>query len=352
MKTLLVSLFLFVFATANALTLEEALTSAPSRPDAVTANLELLNAKNDLIRTQGDPLALKIDLIQAEQGVELKTAQFEQAYYGSVLEIAQAYTGVLQAREGLELAQKGLNLSQEGLRIAEIRRNNGSATELDLQEARVSLEGAQKSVASAQSGLSVAENNLEGMIGQEVVAGELEPVPDSFFVALPPLDVALEAIQNNPQLLQSRQGLELARLGVTLLDPSYASESQIESAKTQLDTTEQLVEEARRGFNLQARNLYIQAENAAETYRVETESFQNARERLSFQKDRLDSGLIAEIQYEQSELEFLQAELAELQARHAYLSALLELQQGTTVQLDGPPVLNFVAATTPSPAGN
>jgi len=347
MRGLLLSLALFVFGFAHALTLEEALQSAPSRPDAVTANLELLNARNDLIRVQGDPLALRIDRVQAEQAVELNLAQLEEAYYSAVLEITQAYTGVLQGRAQLELAYKGMAVAQASLDIAQIRLDNGSATQLDVQEAQVALNDAEKNLTAAQNGLNVSENNLEGMIGQEVAASDLEPVPDPYLAPLPPLAQALEAAQDHPQLLQSRQGLELARIGLDLLDPSYASASQIESSRTQLETTQELVQEAQRGFNLQVRNLFIQAENAQETLQVEQDSLVNARERLTFQQDRLESGLIAEIQLNQAELEFLQTQLSVLQARHGYLVALQQLQEGALISLEGPPAYNFETAVDP-----
>ena len=347
MKTLFIGLSLLALPLAHALTFEEALQSAPSRPDAVTAKLELLNATNDLIRVQGDPLALRIDVVQAEQAVELNRAELEAAYYGAVLEITQAYTGVLQGREQLELAQKGMAVAQASLDIAQIRLENGSATQLDVQEAQVALNDAEKNLTAAQNGLNVSENNLEGMIGQEVAAGDLEPVPDDYLVALPPLEAALNASADNPQLLQSRQGLDLARIGLDLLDPSYASASQIESSRTQLETTQELVQEAQRGFSLQVRNLYIQAENAQETFQVEQDSLVNARERLAFQQDRLESGLIAEIQLDQAELEFLQTQLAVLQARHGYLTALQQLQEGALLGLEGPAAYDFETAVDP-----
>ena len=343
----LLSLALLAFGAAQALTLEEALQNAPSRPDAVTQNLELLNARNDLIRVQGDPLALRLERTQAEQAVALNRAELEEAYYSAVLEITQAYTGVLQGREQLELAQKGLSVSQAALDIAQIRLNNGSATQLDVQEAQVALNDAEKNLTAAQNGLNVSENNLEGMIGQEVMASDLEPVDDSYLTSLPSLDQALEAAQNHPQLLQSRQGLDLARIGLDLLDPSYASASQIESSRTQLETTQELVQEAQRGFNLQVRNLFIQAENAQETFQVERDGLANAKERLTFQQDRLESGLIAQIELDQAELEFLQTQLAVLQARHGYLIALQQLQEGALIALEGPPAYDFETAVDP-----
>ena len=343
----LLLLALLALGSVQALTLEEALQSADARPDAVTQNLELLNARNDLIRVQGDPLALRLERTQAEQAVALNRAELEEAYYSAVLEITQAYTGVLQGREQLELAQKGMSVSQAALDIAQIRANNGSATQLDVQEAQVALNDAEKNLTAAQNGLNVSENNLEGMIGQEVTASDLEPVDDSYLTALPSLDQALEAAQDHPQLLQSRQGLDLARIGLDLLDPSYASASQIESSRTQLETTQELVQEAQRGFSLQVRNLFIQAENAQETFQVERDSLVNARERLAFQQDRLESGLIAQIELDRAELEFLQTQLAVLQARHGYLVALQQLQEGALISLEGPPAYNFETAVDP-----
>lgn len=347
MKQVVVFLLL-ALPLANALSLEEALRSAPSRPNAVTAKLELLNAQNTLIRVQGDPLALRLDRVQAEQAAQLRRAQFEQARYGAMLEIAQAYTGVLQARDQLAFAQNGLVLSEAALDVARIRLENGSATPLDVQEAQVSLNEAQSNAVFARNGLGVARNTLEGMIGQQVDAAALTPVPDTFLAALPALGRVIDAADDHPQPLEARQGLELARVGVETLDPSYASPSQLEGARTQLQTTEALVQESRRGFDLQVRNLYLQAGNARETYEIAQAGLANARRRLNFQKDRLESGLLAEIQYNQAAQEFSQTELTTSQARYSYLSALLQLQADTLTQLELPGSSSLADAASPA----
>ncbi len=343
MKRILAILIVFGAAApvAHALTLEEALGAARGRPDAVNQQLELLNASNALVRTQGDPLALKMDKVKAQQAVDLGRVQLEKAYDDALVDIAKAYTSVLEAREQVGLADKGVALAQSSLRIARIRLANGGGTQLDVQDAQVQLDNAQKNAAAAGKGLSVALANLEGMIGQQLDAAELEPVSDDFLVPVPEMDAALEAVRGHPQLVQARQGLELARLGVSLLDPAYAAPAQIENAKTQLQTTEKLVTEAQRGMQLQARNLVIQAQNAAEGYRIAQDDAANAEKRLGFQKDRLDAGLIAQVQYDQAQLDALQARLGVTQARDQLLTSLLALQAGTLVPLDGPPVLDF-----------
>lgn len=326
---------------AQALTLEEALAHAVGRPDALNARLELLQAETDRLRTEGDPLALRLDKLQAEQAVTLARAELRQAFYAALADIAGAYTGLLQARERAALAERGAALSQRALEIARVRRANGSATDLDVREAEVSLEEAEKNAAAARSALQLAQASLEGMIGERVAPEQLEPVPDAFLLPLPTLEDALAAAREHPQLVQARQGLELARVGLELLDPSYAAPAQREAAQTQLETTERLVAEAERGFELQVRNLHLQAESAAEGYRVARASLENAETRLASERTRFESGLIAQVQLDQAELEAAQAKLAALQARHDYLAALLALQAGSLLQLSGPAVLDF-----------
>lgn len=333
---------------AHAYGLEEALAAAPSRPDAVNARLALLNARNDLLRAQGDPLALKMDLVKAQQAVALQRATLHESIADALVDITGAYTGVLEAREGHAIAVEAAALSQTALHIAEIRRANGTGTDLDVQDAQVSLDKATSDAATARKSLTVALNNLQGMIGVNVDAEDLEPVPDAMLVAPPDLDAVEASLAGHPQLLQARQGLELATLGVQMLDPSYASRAQIESARTQLLTTEQLVEEATRGFTLQARNLLIQAQSAVEAYTVERSNLDNAEQRLAFQEDRLRSGLISQVALDQTRLQTEQAKLAALRARNDVLRGLLALQAGTLVSLDGPTVLDAAAAMPPS----
>ena len=332
---------------AHALSFQDALQAAQSRPDAVTKRLELLNDSNELVRVQGDPLALKMDLTKARQAVALDKAQLEKAFDDALVQIAQAYTGVLEAREQAAVADKAVAVAQASLQIAKIRRSNGSGTDLDVQDAQVSVDSANRNAQTAHTSLAVAVANLEGLVGQKLEPGQLEPIPDAFLVPVPDVQAAIRSLPRTPQLLQSQQGLELARLGVSLLDPSYASASQIASAKTQLQTTEKLVAEAERGLEIQARNLVVQAQSAADNVRIQQDGLANSNQSLKFASDRLNAGLIPEVQYQKAELDQLQAQLGALQARDAYVVALLQLQSGTQVKLAGPSVYDFEATVGP-----
>ncbi|MEX2500861.1 MAG: TolC family protein, partial [Trueperaceae bacterium] len=65
------------------------------------------------------------------------------------------------------------------------------------------------------------------------------------------------------------------------------------------------------------------------------EALQAARDREAIERRRLDAGLIAEVQFDQTRLGTMQAELALLQARHDLLAALLSLQADTGIAIEG-----------------
>ncbi|CAA9585443.1 MAG: hypothetical protein AVDCRST_MAG86-3430 [uncultured Truepera sp.] len=319
-----------------ALTLPEALNRVEARSSVVSARTERRDAQANLERALRDPLAVRADTLQAEQRLSLAEASLERARYAALSELTNAYTGVLQVNEQAALAERGLALSERSLEIATIRLENGSATQLDLGDAQASLDEAQNTLRAAREARDLALNNLASILGEEVEAADLEGIPGTFFAELPPLEAALESAERHPDLLSVEQQAELAALSADVLDPLYAPQTQIDTAESQLASARSAFEETRRGFLLQVRNLYSQAENARETLRLEAASLANARARLQTQRQRLEGGLISQIEFEQAVVATAQARLEAEGARVGYLSALLELQAGSLVPLGGP----------------
>ncbi len=327
------SLFTFAQDTPPTLTLPQALATSNNRSAVVNGQLALNDATSVLSRTQADPLALRLQNVQAEQKVALSQVQLDQAKYQAIADISSGYTQLLEAQAARDLSAFGRDLSNQSLQIAQIRRDKGSATELEVQEAQNALEDAENSLLSMEQTVALARTNLEGLIVMPAPA--LEPIPDNLLVPLPTLETVLANLDRLPTLLQVNQGIELATLGVDLLDPSYASQQQIDNAKLQLGQAQTQGGEARRGLELQARSLYNTTKTASETLSIRQDALNNALEREGVERQRLDAGLIADIQFKQTQLATKQAELAALQAKHAYLTALLALQAGTMTPLEG-----------------
>jgi outer membrane protein, heavy metal efflux system len=322
-----------VFAQVTQLTLPDALATSNNRSSVVTAQLALNDAQVALTRTQADPLALRLEQTQATQKVALSQAQLGEAKYKAIQDITTGYTQLLEAEAALNLSTFARDLSSQNLQIMTIRRDKGSATELEVQEAQNSLEDAENQLASAEQGAALAKTNLEGLIGMSVQT--LAPISDDLLAPMPGLPTVLQNINKLPALLQVTQGIELAQLGVDLLDPSYASKSQLDTAQLQLETAQTSSTEVKRGLELQARTLFNQAQSAAETFNIRQAALNNAQEREDVERQRLEAGLIADVQFKQTQLTTQQAELAALQAKHAYLNALLALQAGTMTPMEG-----------------
>lgn len=322
-------------AHSQSVSLEQAFASAENRTNVVNARLELANARADLERAQADPLITRIPLLQAEQRFATALADFERVYYEALTEVANAYTNVQNAARGLALAQKGLDVAQQAAQVAQIRFDNGSITQLELQEARTELESARSRVMNSQNTLAVAQNNLESILGINVDPNQLEVVSEGRLVPVPPLEAALTAALGHPNILQAQQGLALASAGLDILDPLYASVSQIDDARNQVATAREGAQEAVRAYSILIRNLHTQAENAAEVFADEGARLANANDRLANEQQRFDAGLISAFALNQQELTQQQAAFSALQARNSYLVALLELQDASFVNITG-----------------
>jgi outer membrane protein TolC len=299
--------------------LSKAITQAPVQ----SAQVELSDAQANLQRTLADPLLTRPVRLQAEQRLALAQANLNRARAQAESSIVQAYTQVLEALQQVALAKKSTELAQRNLEVAQIRQRNGSGTALDAKNAQARLEDAQRNQAFAEQGLLNARSNLRSLVGE---FSELAPLPGA--LPLPEQSLLQSLLEQTPDVVQAQQRLELAKLQVELLDPSYAAKADIEAAQARVAQAEAAAREIRRGLSLQYDSLYAQVKNAFRALEIQQALLQNAREQLAADKRRLDSGLISPLAYAQSELAALQAELAALQAQGAYLRAVYGLYAG------------------------
>ena len=314
--------------------LPDALAQAEARSGVVTARLDLEDARTTQARTNADPTALRLDDVQAAQGVALAEAELRAARYAAYEEIAGAYLQVLEATAQANLAREAVALSEQALDIARIRRDRGAATDLDVRDAENDLASARSDLTAAAQGAALAQDAYASLVN--LPADALTPVSDDLLdVPTPSMDDLTRRLEEAPNLLRAVHGVELARIAVDLLDPSYAAQRDIDAAELQVTQAETSLTEARRGLALNAQSLLDGVERARETLTVASQALDNARERDDVDASRLAAGLIADVAYQRTRLATLQAELAVLQARHGVLRALLALQQGTGVAIEG-----------------
>ena len=334
-RRLLTPLLVAALGLATAQPLEDFLARSDQAVGVVTAELERADAERAMQRSEADPLALRPERVQARQRAELAAAQATEALFEAYVDVASAYAQVREAELQVRIAEAGRALAERGVEVARLRLERGSATALEVQAAETDLREAERGANAARDGLALATRNLVGITG--VTFDASEPVARDRLVGLDvPDDAALEAAAlGTPAVLQVRHGLALADLQVELLDPSFASRSQIDQAELQRAQAAAGADEARRGVTLLLRSRANTLASALEGDRIAQDALSQAREREDVERRRLAAGLISELAFEQVQLQTLQAELRAMQAEHALLAAALELQAATLVPLEG-----------------
>lgn len=323
-------------APAYAQTLEEALAVADTLSGVVTAQLELGDARREAERTEADPLALRIDRLQADQAYVLAQARVRGATFDAYVDVAEAYLQAVVADKQVGLARVAADLSERALDIANIRLERGAATDLDVRDAVTALDDARATLATAEQGAALARASLVSLIGGDIDALALtEPDLSTWWTDLPDEEVLVAQLDAAPTLLGAVQGLELATVALDLLDPSYAPARQIDGAEAQRARAEEGVREARRGLALLVRSLLDRVASAREAWTVAEQALADAEERERVERSRLDAGLISDIAFQQSVLATMQARTAATQARNDVILALLRLQADSGIGLEG-----------------
>ncbi len=335
LRYLPLALGLFILGTgAFAYSLTDALQSATERPAVEAAQLETEGARDDLTRTEADPFALTLEKTQAKQRLELTRARAQQALYTALSELGGAYTAQLQAELEAEAARENEALSTRLLEVARIRFRRGSVTELEVREAEADLSVAQATRAAAEETLKLSRTSLRALLPDGTDAEPLEPIPDSATqLALPSVTEVLGQANGTPARLEVQQALVLAQLQTGLLDPSYSSAREVETAQTVLRAAQVNLAETARTQNAQLRTLYAQTTAARELYNAQRSAAEAARARLSFQQDRFSRGLISDLELRQSEYTATEAGLELRRAKHAYVTAVFELQAAAGTEL-------------------
>ena len=156
----------------------------------------------------------------ASRATELSSAQLKATEMDAVVQVVQAYYGVLVAQELVAVAEEALSIAEEGYRLAQARYDAGTISRFELLQSRVAWENripeaisARSSLENARRGLSVSMG-LADTVEMEVEGSLDDPVPGR----LPEdLETARRAMEESSPDLDIARGLrEVGDAGVGL----------------------------------------------------------------------------------------------------------------------------------------
>jgi outer membrane protein, heavy metal efflux system len=317
--------------TPPALTLEQALSLAPNvDANVISARTDVAAAERDLQRVSNDPLALRLEKLQAEQALASEQDSLEAAIVANRLDVTDKFFAALEADETLANALKQQQIATATLEAQQIRFEAGAITQIDLSNAQNDAVEAERAVRDAQNTRNLAYSQLGSVVGQSVTA--LAP-----YEAEAPQLAALEQIQSeamtkNTQLKSLQRNVELARTQLEITDNAFSSRSQIDSAKDTLADAELTLSDYQSSLGLTIESSYNSVLAAQASYENALEAFRTSEDDLTAQKTRLEAGSISPIAYQQSELAHAQNQAALNAAKHQLVLAHIRLEQAVLGQ--------------------
>ena len=310
-------------AFAQVISFDAALARAGDVASVQLALQEQRDAHEHLQRITQDPLATRVELVQAQQRAALATARASRAPKVARAQITSAFVNVLGAQASVPFTQKSVQVAEQGLNIAQIRQRNGSGAAQAVRDAQNQLDDVRRNLASAQANLSLARQALRDLIGPFT---DLQAPTD--LPCVPGANVIEQLLGESPNLLQARQNVTLSELQLSVTDPSYTARKDIEAARSQVESARKNLTTAQMSERQAVQGLFDKTVQASRDVTVLRQNAVNANAKLQNDRRRLQSGVISPFELLQSELSAQQADLSALQGRNDYLRHYYSLLAG------------------------
>lgn len=161
----------------------------------------------------------------ASRAEEMSYHQARATEMDAVVQVVQAFYGVLLAREMMDVSQEALDIAEEGYRLAELKYDAGTISRFELLQSRVAWENRQPDLISAGNALENANSGFAVALGMGIddlllIDGSLDDMPGFRFPKTLQEARAL-MMQNNPDL-QTAEYMELVgEAGVDMARSSF-----------------------------------------------------------------------------------------------------------------------------------
>jgi len=288
-----------------------------------------------------------------------------------LLQVDQAYFGVLRAQAVLQVAQQTVNARQLVADQIRTMANNQLKSELDVSFAQVDLSQAQLLLIQAQNDLQASFAALSTALGypdQRTFQLSEEPLPGT-----PPTNVdqeIVQAFQNRPELVAERLNVQSAGSFATAerdlffptisavgtagltpfrqagLDSRYAAagfnvnipifnghlfNARLAEAKYRAQAEDQILRDLQNRVARDVRTAWLSANSAFQRLAVTDQLLSEATQALNLAQSRYNLGLSSIVELSQAQLNLTQAEIAQASAKYDYQTQISVLNYETGV---------------------
>ena len=197
--------------------LDEAPTTSILGPTVTIGTKDNYNWQSTVTQPVFTGGALINNYLLADLGVDIARVEFERTKLDLILNVKEAYYGVLTAEKGVEVAEQTVEQLDANLKMAQAFYDVGMTAKNDLLQVEVSMAQARQYLIAAQNGLEVARAAFNTLLRRDIdeevnLVEVLEYVPVAVYVDR----LIEEAYQERPELKAAGLAVKSAKRGVGL----------------------------------------------------------------------------------------------------------------------------------------
>jgi outer membrane protein TolC len=317
-------------------------------------------------------------IVLAKANLRGAEATLERIKQQLVLDVRQAYYGLLLAQAGIGVSQRAVASAEENLRVARARVQAGASPRFDEVQAEVSLASARQGLVRARASEALAAQALDALVALPLDT-VLQPRETMAIVALRGDLPALirRALESRPELAEqlarieaAQAAVEIARAGtrplivlnagptfgtsagtftggstaglswsvtlsgtITLWDGNLTAE-RIREAQLRVEQLKASEAQLRQGIELDVRRAVINYTAAVEEVAVAEKGVEQGQEQLRIANVRFQAGVSTNLEVVTAQAALSQAELSRVQALYNVNVARAQLERavGATVE--------------------
>ncbi|MDA9107833.1 TolC family protein [Candidatus Pelagibacter sp.] len=257
------------FENTNTLKNKNGGTATINDVDPFTTSIKL----EQTILDYGRDLTLEKNIIS----LNLAKAQLVKKEQDVLHDAINTYTNLILAREKLNINSKNLNLLIKQVENDKIRRDRGQITNADVAQSESSLAGAQAQFAMSKSELLINKLNYENIIGKINDPNKLKKNSNAIVNIPKTLNDAINlSKQNNPDIQIAKLDLEISEKDISIVESDLKPTASVSLEKSYTDDLSSTIGERDKDilkatvswpFNLGGKNKYKVNKNANLTTR-------------------------------------------------------------------------------------
>ena len=216
------------FENTNTLKNQNGGTATKNDVDPFTTSIKL----EQTILDYGRDLTLEKNIIALDLARAKLTKKEQEVLHDAI----NAFTNSILAREKLSINSKNLNLLIRQVENDKIRRDRGQITNTDVAQSEASLAGAQAQFVKSKSDLLISKLNYENIIGKTDNPNTLKKSSNAIVNIPKTLSEAVNlSKQNNPDILIAKLDLEMSEKDISIAESDLKPTASVSLEKSYTD---------------------------------------------------------------------------------------------------------------------